>query len=110
MTQSSPTDVVKVPRPSREFPRSFVASDADLSSWEAIRPYLEDLRARPLPDRESLLRWIRDYAELGDAVHEEESRLYIGMTCFTRDEAKQAAYLRFVETVEPAMAPVVDEL
>jgi len=107
---SVPAWVAKVPRPSPEFPRTFIAADAELSSWEGIKPYLDELRARPLPDRPSLLKWIRDYAEIGDAVHEENSRLYIGMTCFTQDEAKQKAYLNFVETVEPAMAPVIDEL
>lgn len=105
-----PAWVAKVPRPSPEFPRRFIAPDANLSTWEGIQPYLAELNSRPLPDRESLLKWIRDYAELGDAVHEEGSRLYIGMTCFTQDPAKQKAYLDFVETVEPAMAPVIDEL
>lgn len=107
---SVPAWVAKVPRPSPEFPRTFIAADADLSSWEGIKPYLDELRARTLPNRADLLKWIQDYAELGDAVQEESSRLYIGMTCFTQDEAKQKAYLNFVETVEPAMAPVVDEL
>lgn len=100
----------KVPRPSPEFPRRFLDAKADLSAWAGIKPYLDELRNRALPDRESLLAWIRDYAELGDAVGEEGSRLYIGMTCFTKDEARQKAYLNFVETVEPAMAPVIDEL
>lgn len=100
----------KVPRPSPEFPRRFLAADADLSTWEGIKPYLEGLRDRALPTRESLLQWVRDLSELTDALQEESSRLYINMTCFTKDEEKQKAYLRFVETVEPAMAPVVDAL
>ncbi len=102
--------MAKVPRPSPEFPRSYIAADADLSKWDEIKTYLDELNRRFLPDRESLLLWIRDYAELGDVVNEEGSRLYIGMTCFTQDEGKQKAYLDFVETVEPAMAPVIDEL
>jgi oligoendopeptidase F len=102
--------MAKVPRPSLEFPRRFIAVDADLSKWEGIKIYADELNGRALPDRESLLKWIRDFAELSDAVNEESSRLYIGMTCFTQDPAKQKAYLDFVETVEPAMAPVIDEL
>ncbi|HLP43231.1 MAG TPA: M3 family oligoendopeptidase [Fibrobacteria bacterium] len=100
----------KVPRPSPEFPRSYVDPEADLSGWEGIKPYLDELRARSLPNRESLLKWIRDFAEVSDVVGEEGSRLYIAMTCFTQDEEKQKAYIRFVETVEPAMAPIIDEL
>ncbi len=102
--------VAKVPRPSPEFPRTYIAIDADLSGWPGIQPYLDELNRRFLPDRDALLKWIRDYAELGDAVHEEGSRLYIGMTCFTQDETRQKAYLDFIETVEPAMAPVIDVL
>jgi oligoendopeptidase F len=100
----------KVPRPSPDYPRQYLDARADLSDWAGIKPYLEELRGRSLPDRPALLKWIRDYSELADAVAEEGSRLYIAMTCFTQDEAKQKAYIRFVETVEPAMAPVVDEL
>ncbi len=105
-----PAWIAKVPRPSPEFPRRFIAADADLSKWDGIKSYLDELNLRFLPDRESLIGWISDFAEFGDAVHEEGSRLYIGMTCFTQDEEKQKAYLDFVETVEPAMAPVIDEL
>ncbi len=105
-----PAWIAKVPRPSPEFPRVYIANDADLSSWLGIKPYLIELCDRPLPDQKALLKWIQDYAELGDSVHEESSRLYIAMTCFTQEEEKQKAYLNFVETVEPEMAPVVDLL
>lgn len=100
----------KLPRPSPEYPRRFVAPDADLSTWESIAPYIENLKSRPLPDRAALLAWIRDLGELGDAVQEEQERLYIAMTCYTQDEARQKAFLHFVETVEPALAPELDAL
>src|SRR5690606_29129931 len=106
----TPAWVAKVPRPSPEFPREFIAADADLSDWNGIKPYLEELNGRFLPDMGSLLKWVRDFAELSDAVQEEGARLYIGMTCFTQDGKRQKAYLDFVENVEPAMAPVIDEL
>ncbi len=105
-----PAWMTKVPRPSTEFPRSFIAKDADLGSWGGIKPYLDELQGRSLLDRPALLKWIQDYAELGDAIQEESSRLYINMTCFTQDEEKQKAYINFIETVEPAMAPVIDDL
>lgn len=100
----------RVPRPSLEFPRRFLDSQADLSAWEGIKPYLDILLTRALPDRAALVQWICDYSELTDAVGEESARLYIAMTCFTKDEARQKAYLNFVEAVDPKMAPVVDEL
>ena len=36
--------VVRVPRPSPEFPRSYVSADTELSTWESIRPYLEEFQ------------------------------------------------------------------
>ena len=37
---SVPAWVSKVPRPSPEFPRRFIAPDANLSTWDGIKPYL----------------------------------------------------------------------
>ncbi len=93
-----------------QYPRRYLPSDASLADWEAQRPHWEELRDRPLPDAEALRQWIRDWGELSDAVQEESTRLYIDMTCYTQDADKEAAYLRFVEQVEPKLAPLDDAL
>ncbi len=100
----------RVPRPSVEFPRKYLPSGMNLSDWHALEPYLGELRDRRIADKQDLLHWIADYAEFSSVVGEESSRQYIAMTCDTRDEAKEKAYLHFVEEIEPKLAPELDAL
>ncbi len=97
-------------RPSPEYPRNFVPPDLDLGDWDAQKPLWEDLKTRELPDTAALKKWIRDWNELSDAVQEESSRRYIDMTCFTQDKDIEAAYLHFVEHIDPQLAPIGDAL
>ena len=97
-------------RPCAEFPRRFVARKIDASDWNALRPFYEDLVERVLSGEEELRRWIADWSELDAVVREENSRLYIAMTTDTGNKEAAEAYSRFVETVEPELAPVEDKL
>ncbi len=100
----------KAVRPSAKYPRRYVPESIDLGNWEAQQPLWEELQNRALPDAAALKRWIQDWSELSDAVQEESSRRYIDMTCYTQDPEKEAAYLKFVEEVDPKLAPVGDAL
>ena len=97
-------------RPSPKYPRHYVPASIDLGDWEAQKILWEELKDRPLPDAAALTQWIRDWNELSDAVGEESSRRYIDMTCYTQDKEKEAAYLHFVEKIEPELAPLGDAL
>jgi oligoendopeptidase F len=98
----------KVVRPSPDYPRNFLPAVFNPSSWEDLHPLLENLLKRDLPDLPSLKAWIADMGELSDSIMEESSRLYIDMTCDTRNPDKEKAYLHFVESIEPALAPYTD--
>jgi len=100
----------RLARPSQAYPRRFVPADIDLGSWQAIEPLLKDLEERPLPDSPAFLQWLQDWWEFGDALGEESSRRYILMTCDTGDKERESAYLHFVETIEPNLAPYHDRL
>ncbi len=93
-----------------KYPRHYLPQEAALSDWESQRAFWEELQQRDLPDAEALGKWIRDWSELSDATQEESARLYIEMTCDTRDPERETAYLRFVEQVEPKLAPAADAL
>lgn len=97
-------------RPSPDYPRKFVPNDIDLGDWDAQKPLWDDLQDRTLPDLAALQAWIADWNELSDAVGEESARRYIRMTCDTQDKEVEAAYLHFVEKIEPALAPINDAL
>jgi oligoendopeptidase F len=100
----------KAVRPSPAYPRDFVPDSLDLGDWEAQRPLWEELKTRELPDLAALRKWIADWSEISDAVGEESARRYINMTCYTQDKEIEAAYLHFVEKIDPELAPVGDAL
>ncbi len=85
-------------------------ADAALADWEVQRPRWEELQNRALPDAAALAAWIRDWSELSDAVEEVSTRLAIAANCDTRDAAKAAAHLHYIETVEPELSVVNDTL
>lgn len=93
-------------RPSADHPRQFVPDDAVLSSWEAIKPYYDQLLDSDLNSAEEVEQWILDLSELEGIVDEEGSRRYIAMTCATDNEEVEKAYLDFVENIEPHLKQV----
>jgi oligoendopeptidase F len=97
-------------RPSAQFTRRFVPADIDLGDWNQLEKILKQLEERPLPDTAAFLQWLRDWWEFGDVFGEESNRRYILMTCDTADKEREAAYLHFVENIDPLMAPIYDRL
>lgn len=90
---------------SHTFARRFVNPEADLSSWEVIEPYLDQLQEREIPDAESLERWLEDYSELVACIDEVGTDRHVKMTCQTDDDARKAAFLEFVRNIEPKCKP-----
>jgi oligoendopeptidase F len=109
MPDSAPTDLNFGSLPPYR-PRSFVPVGADLADVAAVTGLYETLLARPCRTPAELERWLHDRDELDAALGEVGSILYIRMTCQTDDEARAAAYRRFIETIEPAVKPLADQL
>jgi oligoendopeptidase F len=88
-------------------PRRFVPARIDLGNWGEIEPLYDQLAARAphCANVADLERWILDGGELAAALNEESSRRYIAMTCHTDDQEAEAAYLHFVEQIEPLIKP-----
>lgn len=86
---------------SAEFPRTFLASDLRIESWEVVEPYFEKLLSRPVEDREAFEKWLADWSELSAAFEEESTGRRIAYTQNTEDEAREKAYTFFIEEVEP---------
>ena len=86
-------------------PRSFVPQDIDLGDWSQIEPLFDQLveEAALLAKTAELERWLLRASELNAAISEEGNRRYVAMTCDTASETKEAAYLEFVEKVEPPL-------
>jgi len=88
-------------------PRRFVPSSADLGSWPEIAPLFDALAARSAQcaTTADLERWLVDWSELSAVLDEESTRRYITMTCHTDDAEAEAAYLHFVEQLDPQAKP-----
>ncbi|MBI5800232.1 MAG: M3 family oligoendopeptidase [Verrucomicrobia bacterium] len=88
-------------------PRAFVPAQVDLGDWTHVAPLFDQLDARAPQCQSSgdFERWILDQGELFAALDQEGSQRYIAMTCHTDSPEAEAAYLHFVEKIEPELKP-----
>src|SRR2546421_10140658 len=88
-------------------PRRFVPDQIDLGDWKAVAPLFEklELRAVECSTAHDLEKWLLNWSELSAALEEESARRYIAMTCHTDNPEAKAAYLHFIENVEPQIKP-----
>jgi oligoendopeptidase F len=96
--------------PSQEFPRRFVAGPDILDSWDKIEPYFDRLGERAIDTVDALVRWLEDYSELVACIDEVGTDRHVKMTCQTDDAQRKAAYLDYVENIEPSCKPRCHQL
>ena len=89
---------------------AFVPADLDAARWENLAPLYQALLDRKVDGADGLRRLLLDRSELDSAASETQTNLYINMTCHTDDEQIKAAYLDFVERVEPKLKEAGFEL
>jgi len=93
-----------------DFTRAFVPADADLGDPGQVEALFGEL-AKDVPSKPAdLERWLLNWSELSAAIQEEEAIRYIRMTCQTDDPEREAAYLHFVEKVDPTIKPLNHQL
>jgi oligoendopeptidase F len=98
------------PESAPEFPRQFVAPEADFGTWETAEPYFKELAERPIAAVAELEKWLIDASELEACFDEEGTQRYTAMTCQTDDPERQQRYLHFIENVQPHAEPWRDKL
>jgi oligoendopeptidase F len=95
---------------SPEFPRRYVAPDADFGKWETAERYYRELAERPISSLEEFEKWLLDFSELDAAFDEEGISRRIAVTQATDDADRERRYLDFVENVQPHREPWHDRL
>ncbi|MDQ2658088.1 MAG: M3 family oligoendopeptidase [Bacteroidota bacterium] len=90
--------------------RTFLPEDFVLSSWEKLKPYFDELLARPLASMDALKKWFSDRSELESIISEDMAWRYIRMTCYTENQEYLKSYQDFVQNIQPQIAPVSDQL
>lgn len=91
--------------PTAEFPRRYVAAEADFGKWETAEQYYRELLERPIGTRGDLEQWLCDISELESCFDEEGTDRYVRMTCQVDDATREQRYLDFVENVKPKREP-----
>ncbi|HTH46616.1 MAG TPA: M3 family oligoendopeptidase [Candidatus Limnocylindria bacterium] len=88
-------------------PRRFVPAQIDLGDWSQVAPLYDALtdRAAKATTLAEFVQWLLDGGELAAALDEESAKRYIAMTCHTDSQEAEAAYLHFVEKIEPELKP-----
>jgi oligoendopeptidase F len=59
---------------------------------------------------EAFANWLKEISDLESSVSEDLAWRYIRMTCDTTNKEHEAAYLDFVQNIQPELAPLEDKL
>lgn len=90
--------------------REFLPRDFTVTTWEAVKPYYDDLLNRDINSAADLQKWFRDRSELEAVLSENLGWRYIKMTCDTADEKLRESFTEFITEIEPKIAPVSHKL
>lgn len=85
--------------------RNFLPEDYQLTDWQSLEPYLEDLKNRKLDSREALQQWMKDVSEVEAVIGEDAAWRQIKMTLDTTDKVVEEAFTYFCMEIEPKMKP-----
>lgn len=90
--------------------RSFLPEDYQLTDWQSLEPYLENLKNRTLDSPAALQQWMKDVSEVEAVIGEDAAWRQIKMTLDTTDKAVEEAFTYFCMEIEPNMKPYFFEL
>src|SRR4051812_18705941 len=90
--------------------RHYLSSDFKITTWDHLKPLLEELKNRSLNSVADLKQWMKDYSEVEAVISEDGAWRYIKMTCDTQDEKLQNDFNFFVTEIEPQISPYSNEL
>lgn len=88
--------------------RHFLPQNFKVSDWEAIKPFLDDLKDRSFNSPEDFKQWLLDRSELESVLSEDLAWRYIRMTCDTANPKYTEEFNFFVGQIQPHVAPYTD--
>ncbi|WKN45486.1 M3 family oligoendopeptidase [Tunicatimonas pelagia] len=101
------TDNIAIPE---KKDRTLLPNDFTVTSWEALKPYYDNLLEREIKSAADLQQWFQDRSELEAVISEDLAWRYIKMTCDTTDNQLRESYTEFVTQIQPKISPVSNEL
>ncbi|RFM35375.1 M3 family oligoendopeptidase [Chitinophaga silvisoli] len=91
-------------------PRTLLPEDFKVTTWEALKPYFDELLARPVDSVAALEKWLKDISELDAVISEDAAWRQIRMTCDTTDKSLEEAFAYFCMEIQPQLQPYTDAL
>ncbi len=90
--------------------RDFLPQNFVLTNWEAAEPFFKALMERPISNKTSLEKWLKDLSELEASISEDACWRQIRMTCDTENKALEEAYNFYCLEIQPKIQPYADAL
>ncbi len=90
--------------------RKFLPADFNVTNWEELQPYYEELKNREINNAEALNKWLADVSELEAVISEDACWRQIRMTCDTTNKEYESAFTYFCMEIEPQLKPYSFEL
>ncbi len=90
--------------------RRFVPQQVDFSDPDQVTGLYQKLLDRQITSSSALEAFVLDRSELESCLQQEESALYIQMTCQTDDAPRAKAYQDFTQHILPVVKPLSNRL
>lgn len=90
--------------------RQFLPADFQLTQWESLQPFYDQLLHRALTSLEDLRNWLLDRSELEGAIAEDGGWRYINMTRDTTHQEYRQRYETYVKDILPQIMPLAHQL
>ncbi len=84
--------------------RPFIGEEIQLTRWDDVQPFYENLKNREIQDAAELRQWFLDRSELESYLSENFAWRYIRQTCDTANEELIQSLQFFISEIQPQMA------
>jgi oligoendopeptidase F len=91
-------------------PSTFLPNPFIVSGKDDVLPLFDQLIQREVTTLEDFRALLQDVSDLESALSEDMAWRYIRMTCDTQNKDHEAAYLTFVQEIQPHLSPLEDQL
>ena len=90
--------------------RPFIGEEIQLTSWDDVQPFYENLKNREIQNAADLRKWFLDRSELESYLSENFAWRYIRQTCDTANEDLIQALQFFISEIQPKLAIYSNDL
>lgn len=94
----------------QKLPRHYLPADFELTDWNSLAPFFEELDGRTITSLDNLEQWLRDLSELESVISEDACWRQIRMTCDTENKSLEEAFNFFMLEIQPRIQPWSDRL